>query len=587
MNDKINRLIGGKSKEERKRAMLAQLTAPAIKNNSPDYGKPAATAATPTQQFATQKQLIVVTLDQLRPYDGNPRKTKNPAYEEIKASIKSRGLDHAPNVTKRPGDDFYTIADGGNTRLQALKELFQETQDPKFWSIECVFKPWQGDAEDINSKLNILIGHLAENDIRGELSFIEKALGIRQVKALYEEMYHEYFSHRKLADKLGENGYPISNQLIARMEQCLTYLYPHIPNILLTGIGKPQIEKLLTIHRNAQNAWEHHKDTLSQSLEIGFEDVWVATLSPFDEAPDEFVINDLQDALIGKISEAFHYQVSYEELKLEISLEERKLQRILDKQQELNQRIQASEERVQQRDEQQQAKTAEPSNREAKATKPSELAESASTPVSTPTSNVDLDVETTDINDADESLIELDEALSADESLAKSISEHYAALGMTVGVNSDKARAEMAAENGLEFANTGRQPISQIWKIYPNRKHKMEAYSLALDIAEEVGIDHLIEHVVYEPVDYSFKVNPLSEPVETHVKAIHRLLDMLSTDRIEMRNDERSIEFNPQWFLGAANAETTFSDLLLVRIFRLIRLVRYIKAQALQGEHHG
>ena len=38
---------------------------------------------------------MIVTLDQLRPYDHDPRKKRNPAYEEIKASIRERGLDAA------------------------------------------------------------------------------------------------------------------------------------------------------------------------------------------------------------------------------------------------------------------------------------------------------------------------------------------------------------------------------------------------------------------------------------------------------------------------------------------------------------
>ena len=43
---------------------------------------------------------MVVTLDQLRPYDHDPRKKRNPAYEEIKASIRERGLDAAPAITR-------------------------------------------------------------------------------------------------------------------------------------------------------------------------------------------------------------------------------------------------------------------------------------------------------------------------------------------------------------------------------------------------------------------------------------------------------------------------------------------------------
>src|SRR3546814_12107234 len=50
---------------------------------------------------------MVVTLDQLRPYDHDPRKKRNSAYEEIKASIRERGLDAAPAITRRPGEDHY------------------------------------------------------------------------------------------------------------------------------------------------------------------------------------------------------------------------------------------------------------------------------------------------------------------------------------------------------------------------------------------------------------------------------------------------------------------------------------------------
>ncbi|POY43217.1 hypothetical protein C3Z13_00620 [Avibacterium endocarditidis] len=201
---------------------------------------------------------------------------------------------------------------------------------PVFGQLNVCLNLGRGEANDINSKLNILIGHLAENDIRGELSFIEKALGIREVKALYEEKYKEYFSHRKLSEKLGENGYPISHQILARMEQCLTYLYPHIPNILLDGLGKAQIEKLLHIHRNAQSAWDKYKD--EHSPHATFDEVWMNVLSGFDEDPTEFAIETFQDSLIGKLSEAFSYEVSYDTLKIDIDLEERKLRRLIEKQ---------------------------------------------------------------------------------------------------------------------------------------------------------------------------------------------------------------------------------------------------------------
>lgn len=53
-----------------------------------------------------------VTLDELRPYDLNPRVTRNPRYDEIKASIRERGLDAPPAITRRPGEPHYIIRNG-------------------------------------------------------------------------------------------------------------------------------------------------------------------------------------------------------------------------------------------------------------------------------------------------------------------------------------------------------------------------------------------------------------------------------------------------------------------------------------------
>ena len=104
---------------------------------------------------------MVVTLDQLRPYDHDPRMKRNPAYEEIKASIRERGLDAAPAITRRPGEDHYIIRNGGNTRLAILRELWSETKEERFFRISCLFRPWPERGEIV-----ALTGHLAENELR-------------------------------------------------------------------------------------------------------------------------------------------------------------------------------------------------------------------------------------------------------------------------------------------------------------------------------------------------------------------------------------------------------------------------------------
>lgn len=70
---------------------------------------------------------MLVTLEQLRPYEHNPRFIRNPLYDDIKASIRERGLDQPPPITRRPGETYFIIRNGGNTRLAILSELWQET----------------------------------------------------------------------------------------------------------------------------------------------------------------------------------------------------------------------------------------------------------------------------------------------------------------------------------------------------------------------------------------------------------------------------------------------------------------------------
>ena len=120
---------------------------------------------------------MVVTLDQLRPYDHDPRVKRNPAYDEIKASIRERGLDAPPAITRRPGEEHFIIRNGGNTRLAILRELWSETKQERFFRISCQFRPWPERGEIV-----ALTGHLAENELRGGLTFIERALGVENAR---------------------------------------------------------------------------------------------------------------------------------------------------------------------------------------------------------------------------------------------------------------------------------------------------------------------------------------------------------------------------------------------------------------------
>ncbi|MFZ7242996.1 ParB family protein [Avibacterium avium] len=558
-------------------AVARNLNVAPMVNTSPSYVGAAAT------HYPTTSQYITVTLDKLRPYEHNPRKTRNPNFEMIKESIRRRGLDHKPNITQRPGEPFYIIADGGNTRIQALKELFSETQDQRFWAIECLYKPWKGEtADSVEAELDLLIGHLIENDTRADLTFIEKALGIQQAKEYYEKKLGRSLSARELSSELESDGYIISKTLISKMDLCLKYLYPFIPAPLFNGLGNSPIDKLLAIRNNALEVWQQYQfDT-----EITFEAIWQNSLSRCnDDHP--FNVKTFQDALINEMTDALEGKVSYEVLYMEVDLDERKFQKLAKKQQEIDAQIQHSEEDVARFQQQQLEKSlAEP-------VQPVEMTESESTSAITPifderTENAEKNdrtfvedvsydsLETEAVNDMMNTET-VDEVSNSEptQDLAQQFAQNY---GITPGMSIQAQREQQAIANGLEFACVGRQPVADIWQVYPSRQHKTEAYSLALDIAEQFGLDELVEHVVNEPVDYSFQMKAVEDSLKDDTqRTIYELLSMLQTQNLAY---SEACFLDTALLLGSADREPKIDDVTLVKLFRLIRLVRYLRASA-------
>ncbi|MEE5092509.1 ParB family protein [Xanthomonas euvesicatoria] len=254
---------------------------------------------------------MVVTLDQLRPYDLNPRVTINPLYAEIKASIRERGLDAAPAITRRPGEAHYTIRNGGNTRLAILRELWAETKDERFFRIPCLFRPWPARGEII-----ALTGHLAENELHGSLTFIERALGVEKARELYEqENGGKPMTQAELARRLAADGYPVPQPHISRMRDAVQYLLPAIPSVLYAGLGRHQVERLSLLRKAGEHAWAQR--AMAQAPTMDFADLFQEVLSGFDALPDGFSYERVQDELIGQMAQWL--EADYDTLALDVA----------------------------------------------------------------------------------------------------------------------------------------------------------------------------------------------------------------------------------------------------------------------------
>ncbi|MFC6689963.1 ParB family protein [Pseudomonas lini] len=251
---------------------------------------------------------MLVTLEQLRPYEHNPRFIRNPLYDDIKASIRERGLDQPPPITRRPGETYFIIRNGGNTRLAILGELWQETRDERFFRIHCLFRPW-------SNEITALLGHLAESDLHGQLTFIERALAVAKLKTMFE-LDGATLSQRELARRLAAGGYPISQPHISRMLDTLEHLLPAIPQTLYAGLGKPKIERLIGLRSQAERTWNRYPTDI-----IAFPEFWLETLSQFDADPESFDLEQIQDELLERMSRLLGQ--SYRMLALELSATQR------------------------------------------------------------------------------------------------------------------------------------------------------------------------------------------------------------------------------------------------------------------------
>jgi ParB family protein of integrating conjugative element (PFGI_1 class) len=135
-------------------------------------------------------------------YDKNPRTEVNPNYEEIKESIRELGIVNPLVVTKRPGTTRYMLCAGGNTRLKAIQELLAETQDVRFAKTTCTYRAWRAES-------HVLAGHMIENEVRGDMTFWDKASGIAKLKLSLEDEDGETMSIRDLEARLKSIGYPV------------------------------------------------------------------------------------------------------------------------------------------------------------------------------------------------------------------------------------------------------------------------------------------------------------------------------------------------------------------------------------------
>lgn len=141
---------------------------------------------------------VLLPIDEIEPYRYNPRTSRNPRYDEIKASIQADGITNMLTVTRRDKNSKYTTYGGGNTRLMIAKEL-AAAGDKRFANLQVIYKEWPGDAQ-------IITAQLAENENRGDITFWEKACAVEQFRIEFEKESGKVLSSNALHSELKNRG---------------------------------------------------------------------------------------------------------------------------------------------------------------------------------------------------------------------------------------------------------------------------------------------------------------------------------------------------------------------------------------------
>ena len=238
-----------------------------------------------------EAEVMVLDIHCINPYERNPRRSKNPEYDRIKDSIRANGLDQPLVITQRPRATDYIVHAGGNTRLLILKELFEETGDTQFARVHCLFRPW-------NRESDVLLAHLRENDLRGSLTFIDKARAVFEAKQFIEEESGTgEITHKDLGIKLRSFGYSIGSSLICQMAYAVRTLLPLTPQALEAGMGNHQVVRIRALERAASTLWQQ----CCSGGDSAFDEVFAALCRRYD-GPD-WDTDVLQGAIETEIAE--------------------------------------------------------------------------------------------------------------------------------------------------------------------------------------------------------------------------------------------------------------------------------------------
>ncbi|MET0076959.1 MAG: ParB family protein [Candidatus Thiodiazotropha lotti] len=200
---------------------------------------------------------LILHPSQILKYDRNPRIVRNREYESIKRQLMSQGVQEVLSVTQRPDmpPDQFMLARGANTRLEIIHEILEETSDERFLQIKCRYVAWVSEAK-------IFTDTMAENDVRGEVTFFDRAHASMDLKAILEEQSGNPYGPRELIEYINSHGLSKVNRAdVTRFEYTIDQLQEALIETLSLGLGPWQIDAISKLHKSSAKLWEDAGET--------------------------------------------------------------------------------------------------------------------------------------------------------------------------------------------------------------------------------------------------------------------------------------------------------------------------------------
>ena len=136
-----------------------------------------------------------------------------------------------------------------------------------------------------------LLAHVRENDLRDELSFIDKACAVLECKVLLDAERDEPLSQQALSDALMQHGYGLSQSMISQFTYAVERLLPVIPIALENGLGRPQVQRIRHLDRSASRLWA----SCGLDTELPYDEAFLTLCRRYDGLDWSF--DDLEEAL--------------------------------------------------------------------------------------------------------------------------------------------------------------------------------------------------------------------------------------------------------------------------------------------------